>query len=207
MEFINEIIKLNREIISCKQVNYKDLTALPSGEAEKLFLQPHLTGMDPLIADFYSQLKSYNLEWETKSRLGEKIYGRVRFIEPAKVLSDWKGIVYFEEDSPLKNFKIFDQFANEGCCGFYTTASKTSASSLIYFYDFNSDPVSLQLNIEEYCSMMIEAKGFLYWQRVLIDHRNRIESPHTRLMKEEYDKVFPEFNFQSFIEKYNALIK
>jgi hypothetical protein len=207
MEYLNEIIKLNKTIISCKQLKFKDLTALPAGENEMQYLQEHTTDLNPEILNFYKQLKSYNLKWESKIKLPEKIYGQVRIIESSKALSDWKEIVYFEEDSPLKYFKILDQFADEACCGFYTKQATVASPGLIYYYDFHAEPLSLQLTIEEYIIMLIEARGFLYWQRVLIDHLKAEESPHTGLMKEELNKVFPEFSFQSFIDKFNELRK
>jgi len=207
MEYVKEIIKLNKSIIDCKQLKFKDLTALPSGETELAFLKDHATEISAAILDFYSQLKSYNLKWESKIKLPEKILGQVKIIEPANALGDWKEIVYFEDDSPLKHFKILDQFISEACCGFYTRQSKTGSPELIYYYDFSNEPVSLQLTIEEYIVMMMEARGFLYWQRVLKDHLTGESSPHTYLMKQDMNKIFPEFSYDSFITKFDTLRK
>jgi len=203
MKYIETIQQLNKIIIGCKNLKFPDLTVLPAGDAEKKFIEDQSSLIDHDIAEFYQQVKSYSLKWESKIKLPEKIYGQAKIIEASKAISDWKEIVYFEEDSPLKHFKILDQFTNEACCGFYTLESKTGSPELIYYYDFSNSPTSLQLTIEEYIAMMVEAKGFLYWQRVLRDHLQDIDSPHTNLMKQDLNKIFPDFKFDSFIAKYN----
>jgi hypothetical protein len=207
MKYLETIQQLNKIIIGCKNLKFIDLTPLPAGEPEKKFVDEHSSVLHPDIAAFYREIKSYNLKWESKIKLPGKIYGQAKLIEVSKAVSDWKEIVYFEDDSPLKHFKILDQFVNEACCGFYTLESKAGSPKLIYYYDFSNTPVSLQLTIEEYINMMVEARGFLYWQKVLTDHLQGVESPHTVLMKQDLNKIFPEFNFDSFIAKYNDLSK
>jgi len=207
MNYIEIIQKLNSAISSCTNLQPSDLTVLPAVGTEKKIIEGQSSKIHPNMINFYQQVKSYVLKWESKIELPEKIYGQVKIIEASKALSDWKEIVYFEDDSPLKHFKIFDYFMNEACSGFYTLASKTSSAELIYYYDFSDKPTSLQLTIEEYFTMMFEAKGFLYWQRVLRDHLLNEESAHTVLMKKDFNKIFPDFNFDSFISKFNELQK
>jgi hypothetical protein len=205
MNYANQLVQLNKKIIACKKLKFQDLTLLPAMEEDKKYVQAQASALHPSLTDFYTQVKSYSLKWESKVKLPQKIYGSVKLLPPQKALTDWKEIVYFEDDSPLRFFRILDHFVNEACCGFFTTDSKNYVHHVIYYYDFHDQPQSLQLTIEGYMTMMEEAKGFLYWQRVLLDHLKRTQSPHTLQMRENLNQVFTDFTFDSFLSAYQKV--
>ena len=50
-----------------------------------------------------------------------------------------------------------------------------------------------------------ETKGFLYWQKTILDYLNGTESSETKNFKKEMPKLFPEFDYDKFIELYESL--
>jgi hypothetical protein len=207
METNKLIDDFNNSLITNFNLLYTENNRFDPTQQELDFLDEEKKNIDNSFIQFYKQTGSYSLAWQNALGLSEDLQGSVKIISVIKALSDWKEVVYFEDDSPLKHFKILDHFVNEACCGFYTLEAKTASPKLVYYYDFSNEPSSLQLTVNEYIIMMLEAKGFLYWQRVLRDNLRGEESPHTALMKQDLNKVFPEFNFDSFISRFNDLKK
>ena len=205
MNYITQLTDLNKSIISCKNLVFKDLTILPATDETKKEAQKWSGTVHPSFIEYFNEVKSYQLSWESKIKLKEKLFGKVKLIEPVKTMSDWKGVVYFEDDSPLRFFKVLDQFINEACCGFFTTESETAVPNMVYYYDFENEPVSLHLTMVGYIDMLAASKGYLYWQRVLLDHIGGVESVHTQQMKNDLNKVFTGFDFNEFTKKYDSV--
>ncbi len=53
--------------------------------------------------------------------------------------------------------------------------------------------------------MAYEAKVFYYWPRVLLDIQNGTECYETERFKKEMPKLFADFNWDKFVEKYQSL--
>ena len=53
--------------------------------------------------------------------------------------------------------------------------------------------------------MAFEAKIFEYWPLVLLDIQNNHESPETIKFKKEMPKIFDDFDWEKFVEKYESL--
>jgi hypothetical protein len=172
---------------------------------ELSFLETVKKSVQQGIHQLYTQLGTYKLSWQNAVELPEDVTGSVNIISIKTVMSDWRNIIYFEDESPLLNFKVIDQFANEACCGFYTTGEQVSSGELIYFYNYSDNPVALQLTPQEYVLMLIEAKGYRYWQKVLMDYNSGVQSPYTVSMQTYLPVLFPDFSFEAFIKKYESL--
>ena len=201
---INLINGFNSSLIENFNLLYKANNLFVPKEEELKFLVTENSILHENFKKFYSEIGTYRLSWQNTLKLPEDVRGEVKIISIIKALSDWRDVVYFDDNLKLKNFKIMDQFSNEACCGFYTQDEKNASSGLVYYYDFSGTPVSLQLTPQEYMEMMVEAKGFLYWQKVLIDQEKGNDSPQVVLMKEQLVKVFPDFKYDSFIEKFKS---
>jgi hypothetical protein len=207
MNFQQQLDVLSKEFILNFNLrytnNYCKLADLPNQE----FIEKNKSLIDSSLYDFYNEINSFLLDWENAKGLPGDVRGNVKIISADKSLSDWKDIVYFEFDSPLRFFKILDQFASEACCGFYTTESKTESTRQIFYFDFHDEPVSLGIGIEGYIQMIVKSKGFVYWPKVLLDVQKKSETPQVKLMRESMPQIFPEFNFEEFIKTYQGLIK
>ncbi|PSR52323.1 hypothetical protein AHMF7605_01695 [Adhaeribacter arboris] len=205
MEYKQVIKDFNKEFTLNFNLNYTDKTLSEPSEKSKDVLKKNGKNVHSSFIKFYSEVGSYSLDWQNTIELEADVAGSVKILQPEKVLSDWKEVIYFEDDSSLKYFKVFDQFSEDACCGFYTTESKSEPHHVLYYYDFHNEAFSLHLDLEGYIQMMILSKGFLYWQKVLLDYLMKKESGNTKLMKNNLHKVFEDFDFKNFIEKYKAI--
>jgi len=207
MKFQESLDAFGREFITNFNLRYTNNYCKPADLSKKEFIERNKGFIDVSIYDFYKEIDSFTLDWENTKGLPEDVRGNVKIIPADLSLSDWKGIVYFENDSPLRFFKILDQFASEACSGYYTTESKMESSRLIFYYDFHDEPVSLGIGIEGYIQMIIQSKGYLYWPKVILDIRKKSQTAQVRLMQESMPQIFPSFNFDDFINTYEELVK
>ena len=110
-----------------------------------------------------------------------------------------------DTDQDLRYFKVLDVPTSNSMSGFFDLPDE-GPSKQIYFLTAGSRHADgLDLDFNGYMEMACESKLFFYWQKVLIDIKKNKESPETRDFREIMPTIFSDFDWDTFVEKYNSL--
>ncbi len=163
--------------------------------------------IDTNLIQIYSELSDgFRIKWFSDEEKG--IGGNIHFMEMKHVLADQKGNLYDDQDIQMNDliayYKPFDLISETFSCGFLITPDFVSTS--IYCHN-SPDPETYDLDLDfaGYMEMAYEAKVFQYWPKVLLDIKANYESVETKAFKEHMPKIFEDFNWDSFVQKYESL--
>lgn len=162
--------------------------------------------MPSSVFDFHQDLNGLTIEWTTTAEIPD-VKGSVKILSLKDILKDWKGIVYFDftdDTDRIKKFYPIDFFIDEACVGAFLNEIDNQDCSL-YLYGFGDEPINLNLDINGYIQMMVASKGFLYWQYSIIEILEGQENPVSQRFKEWMPKLFPNFNWQEYVNTCNQL--
>jgi len=157
-------------------------------------------GLHASNIEFYEKMDGLVFEWESKQN--QEIQGNINILHLDDVLQSWKDIIYFDEDSDFIHFVPIDFFQDEACVGTFIGAE---SSPMLYLYRFDAEAIPLYLNLNGYVDLAIYAKGFLYWQYAILAHLSQEDNLTNDTFKAEMPKIFPEFDFHTFIQMYEDL--
>jgi len=152
---------------------------------------------------FYDYYNEFELNWHSVQQ--KTVLGKVNILSLDKVLINYKDFVYFDhtpEESPLRDFKIIDFFVDEACVGIYVGREDLLG---MHFFEFENEAFPLHLDFEGYLNLLGVTRGYLYWQKVILDHLNNRETPITKEFKENMPKLFEDFDYKDFIKLYESL--
>ena len=153
----------------------------------------------PSIQSFYKKLSSFELAWKSNQFNDQlSLTGCAKILPVQEVDSDWKEVLWFDHtpaDDPIRNFRILDFFVDEACVGFY---EKGKGAPNLYFYDFEEQPVDLQVDMEGYIQLLCAARGFRYWPLVLVSFLEKKEITEAETFKTYMPQLFPDFSFDAF---------
>ena len=161
--------------------------------------------VDKLFIDLYKELNGVVIDWAAKEARHDDVLGKAKILPFQESIVNWKGIVYFDdtpEDSIIRRFFPFDFFVDEACAGILATVEQKPN---IYLYQFEGEPFDLKVDINGYCELLIEAKGFRYWQMMIKEILTGTENYNSKLVKEYLPQLFPEFSFKQFEDKFHTL--
>jgi len=159
------------------------------------------------VLDFYRISDGFEISWDADDddlHQGD-INGRLKINPFQQVVTNWKGVVYFDNEpaeSPVRKFFPMDFFANEAAVGFCT---KEGYQEMLYFFNFEDELKPLCVNIRGYLQLMLLAKACYYWQYLILDILDESESEVSQRIKTRLSKIFPGFSFQAFSEKFNEV--
>jgi hypothetical protein len=165
-----------------------------------------LPGGLPLgVIDLYESINGYTLNWQhTDYKDVSSVGGLCRILSRQEIKMPLQGIVWFDStaaDDPIRNFIIIDFFIDEACAGVYKDANDNA----VYFYEFESKPRSLNLDIDGYITMLCLARCFRFWQTVLIFIATGEERQEVNDFKKYMPLLFPDFNYDEFVSVYNSV--
>ncbi|NES90465.1 hypothetical protein, partial [Okeania sp. SIO2B9] len=136
------------------------------------------------------------------------IGGRINFLNLEDVIKSWEGYLYEEDEvaeyADIRFFHPFDLISDEAQCGIIINPN-SNIKSIFYNYSGEVDIYSLDIDFKGYLEMALEAKAFYYWPKVLLDIKNGEDSEEGKQFREEMPKIFKDFNFNKFVDKYNLL--
>ena len=161
------------------------------------------------LANFYNELSHTHIKWQTREPIdnGQKIYGSINILKAEQVLGDWEGRVYFKEHQHyawMEKFKIVDFFVAEACVGFIQSQNNLDYLEYLDFGEPDTEP--LDLTFEGYYELMISARGFLYWQRVILHLRKGSGYEHeVNRFKTYMPQIFPDFKWEEFVALYEKV--
>jgi len=166
--------------------------------------------LNPDLVFVYKELANgFIINWVADDE--NDIRGRMHFLSIKNLFYDRKGTFYNEEDiekdRDICYFKPLDLITEEAECGIYINPKDSEyRNKCIYYYDASDLEIhNLDLDFRGYLEMAFEAKIFFYWPKVLLDIQSNSESPETKRFKTEMPKLFPDFNWDAFVEKYESL--
>lgn len=156
---------------------------------------------------FYNKI-SNGLELSWNLDKNDDIGGNMHFLKMEQFLQNWKGNLFndkdIEQNDLIAYFHPFDLITPESQCG--VMIGMDYEDNEIYFhYSTNPETFGLDIDFEGYLEMAKEAKIFLYWPKVLLDIQNKEEGVESKLFKDWMPKVFPDFDWKKFVNRYESL--
>lgn len=198
---IEDVKDDNPQIIQELNVQYNNET-----EQSILYKVSEELNLDENFIDLYRAYNGLKIDWATDDE--RKTGGRMHFLSMEEVIKSWEGYLYEDdevaEDADIRFFHPFDLISEEAQCGIIIDPN-SDIKSIFYNYSGEMEIYSLDLDFKGYLEMALEAKVFYYWPKVLLDIKNNEESEETKKFKEEMPKIFKDFNFNQFVDKYNSL--
>ncbi len=162
---------------------------------------------DKRILDLYkSNSDGFKVQWYTDD--SRSVGGQMHFPKMDHVLGTWEGILFDQEaverNQMLGHFKAMDLISEQHSVGLLHNAD-FEANSLYYHISPYEDLYSLDLDFKGYIQMAFEAKLYYYWPKVLLDIQSKSESKETKDFREQMPKIFEDFSWDAFVEKYESL--
>ena len=133
--------------------------------------------------------------------------GSVRVNPFLQVVKDWNGVVFFDNqpnDAVIRDFYPLDFFADEAAVGFCT---REGWRNILYLYQFDGDLIPLHVNFQSYLQLMLQAKGCIYWQYLIIELVKKEENEVSARIKKYLPGLFSDFSFSLFEKLFNELRK
>ena len=159
------------------------------------------------IETYFRKLNNgYSKSW--KKEKNGNIGGNIQLAELQHLLAGAKGNgIYFDEDLPedanIRFFHPLDFPTPETYVGFIIKPDTIYKS--VYYLHGDNELSNLDLDFHGYTEMAYEARVFNYWQLVLLEYMNGNSSEITETFKTEMPQIFPDWTWESFIEKFETL--
>ncbi|MGD1842757.1 MAG: hypothetical protein ACFB0B_17950 [Thermonemataceae bacterium] len=160
--------------------------------------------VDEKLRAFYKEMDGFRLKWNVNDDNPDN-YGSINILKTKDAFTDGVDLVYFDHtpaNAPLRSFYIIDFFVDEACVGIYV--GQPSLLGMHYF-EFENSTRPLHVDFEGYMKLLGATKGFLYWQKVILDHLSGSESFETKSFKEVMPVISPNFHYDQFTELYESL--
>lgn len=162
------------------------------------------TDIDNELNKFYKKFDGLLFKWEAIDDNPDN-FGSINILKTKDAFADGKDLVFFDhtpDDSPLRDFYIIDFFVDEACVGVYGNHPELPG---MHYFEFENETYPLYVDFEGYMKLLGETKGFLYWQKAILDHLAHSESFETKNFKEVMPRLFPDFSYEKFIELYESV--
>ena len=157
------------------------------------------------LRSYFSEMNGCTIHWrhfnfEDKPH----VCGSVGLQSADKVARNGKGLIWFDhipKDSALRHFRIVDFFVDEAAAGFFDN----DFHGEMHLYFFEGDPQPLGVDFEGYVKLLCEARGFFYWQQVLVAFQEGSENQESKDFKTYMPLIFRGFSFDDFAAMYDSL--
>lgn len=188
-------LEMNEKVKDLMQDFYSSIN--PSLKKEALS-----KGISDDIVAFYSESNGYIINWSHDSL--NNIVGKIHLIKLEHILGSWQGDLYFEDeplDSQLRIFRPIDQFSEEAHCGILLGEE---GKQRIYFHYYGEEELyDLMIDFHGYVELALEARGFFYWQKYLLEKLYDTKSEESNNFKKYMPKLFKGFTLADFNKKIN----
>lgn len=162
--------------------------------------------LDTNLIDLYLSYNGLKIEWAADDE--RTITGRMHFLSMEEITKSWEGYLYEDDEvaanADIRFFHPFDLISDEAQCGIIIKPN-SDIKSIFYNYSGEMEIYSLDIDFKGYLEMAWEAKVFFYWPKVLLDIKNGGEGSATKKFKAEMPKIFKDFNYNHFVDKYQSL--
>lgn len=163
-----------------------------------------------LFLEFCGKNNGMKIHWDAKNIDTAVRVGNMEFIDFKSVLGSWEGQVYEQADLEycelLEFFNPFDMVAAEFSCGFIIQPDLGTWRG-IFLHKWGTREVErLDIDFEGYVTMLFESKAYANWPFILLDiQAGKFDSVHITRFRNDMPQVFPDFNWDNFVEKYENL--
>ena len=124
-----------------------------------------------------------------------------------QIVQTWKDRLYYESDVEFNDLIAYyhpiDMPSETISCGMLITPNFVSESIYLHHAP-EPEAFDLDLILEGYVHMAKEACIFANWQLVLLNIAN-LQHPIIKQFRETMPRLFPDFNCDAFVEKYESL--
>jgi hypothetical protein len=163
--------------------------------------------IEKTVLDFYGVSDGFEIGWQPVDTAlkAHDIAGRVKVNPFQRVMRNWSGVVYFDDEpqnSARRKFFPLDFFVDEAAAGFCTLEGYRD---MIYLFKFEGDLIPLDVDFEGYLRCMLMARGCVYWQHLLLELTSGQENEVSRRIKAFLPRLFPDFDFQAFAGVFNEV--
>lgn len=203
MEFYDE---LQLKLIDAEEQN---LVTFETWFNNPFIANPNIEGyrLPSSFLEIYKKSNGMRIQWRATNI--EQAYGRMEFLEMEAVLSSWEDSIYEPEDleinEMLEFFHPFDQVSPEILCGFMITPDETYQSIYLNVAGSTDTPF-LDLNFDGYVSMLYESRAYKNWPIILLSiSDNDLDSPLIQDFKSDMPALFPEFDWDRYVTRYQSL--
>lgn len=166
-----------------------------SSASNDLLVAGKRIGFDENTLSFFKESNGYEMSWQKDSK--NDIGGKINILKLEYILNGLKSnhSDLLEGDS-LYNFHPIDQFTDEAHCGFFIDG--TVKNRMFFHRDGESETIDLMIDFNTYMALAIEARGFFYWQKYIIEKIYGIKSPESERFKKQMPEIFDDFNLDNF---------
>ena len=158
------------------------------------------------LVRYFEATNGFRLHWQNRIQDRTLINGNLTLLPAAEATKNWNDAVYFDDATRAakKPFYPIDQFADEACCGVFSTGKNNH----LHYYAFSSgeEPYDLQLTIDQYITTAIAAKCYHYWPLILKQIIEKEHSPVIQKMDDDMAELFPEFSVEKWVADYKKRI-
>ena len=134
-------------------------------------------------------------------------------------MHDWKDELYFKkpgeegfnEEDDLRKFKVVDLIYDNHCAG-YVDYSDGRTEVMYYLEMGESKAISLDLDFNGYMEMLLAAKAWGLWQRVIVNLKYGDNIPYAEIYESEMEdfktcmpQLFPDFKWEDFEALYEKV--
>lgn len=198
---IDSLLEAEEDLKTIKEVKYHYNSTLK----DELSELNRLDAIHSNIKEFYNETADgFQLRWKKD----ENSFGFIQLAEMKHLLAGAKGNgIYFNEDLPqdadIRFFHPLDFPTPETYVGFIIKPDTIYQS--VYYLHGDNELSNLDLDFHGYTEMAYEARVFNYWQLVLLEYTKGNSSEITETFKTEMPQIFPDWTWESFIEKFESL--
>jgi hypothetical protein len=156
------------------------------------------------LEDFYrNEGNGYSFEWWADKENG--IGGKLDFAATEYLFAD-PGLYDEGDDEDLQYFRPLDYPTPESYVGFIIRPDAIYPA-LYYMSVSDYELYNLDLDYHGYTQMALEARVFNHWHTVLLYYMGDISTgkSETETFKTEMPKIFPDWTWENFIEKFESL--
>ncbi|WP_108808607.1 hypothetical protein [Aquimarina spinulae] len=175
---------------------------------EKKSLLSRLSMFDKSFQEMYNKTNGLEINWKANNI--EQAYGNLEFIDFETIVGSWEGQVFERDDLEfnelLEFYHPFDNVSPEFSCGFIID-NETGTWESIYTHTWGERSTkSLDINFEGYITMLYESRAYKNWPLILLDIQyESFESDLIKDFKSHMPQLFPDFDWNNYLEKYNSL--
>lgn len=148
----------------------------------------------------------FGISWYESDANSKTASGKANILSLKKIMDRVSSSNYdpkdYDNDDPIVDFYVVDEFINEAGVGIYAGEHATNS---LYYFALDERPEYLGLDFVGYLEMAIEAKVFIHWQKAILAIRKGKTNPETEQFKLHMPRLFPEWTWEGFVAKYESL--
>lgn len=134
----------------------------------------------------YAFFNGIHFSWKVQGTT-DGAEGCIKLLTLEEIIKGFEGIVYFSEDSNLKDFYILDFYSDENCIGIF------KGSKALYLYSFDREPIGLGISLDNYFDLLSETRGLMHWPllitAIINNEPNNISLRFNEVMKPLFEQV------------------